>query len=95
MAHVAEYGVLGALLQRAARPRGLWGLCIAVCVAAAVGGLDEIYQSTVPGRYSSALDWLADLAGAFLGAASFSVVSGRLRFRPGADGATRKERDRS
>jgi VanZ family protein len=92
---VAEYGVLGALLQRAAGPRGLRGWFVAVGIAAVVGGLDEIYQATVPGRYSSSLDWLADLAGASIGAMSFSAIIGRPRFRREAGSATRRESDRS
>jgi VanZ family protein len=95
LAHVAEYGVLGALLRRAARSRGRWSWLFAVGIAAAVGGLDEIYQSTVPGRFSSPYDWLADLAGALIGALLFSAIMGHRHFSREAGGATRKERDRS
>ena len=36
-------------------------------IVAAYGLVDEIHQYFVPGRYASALDWLADVAGGFLG----------------------------
>ena len=36
-------------------------------IVAAYGLVDEIHQYFVPGRYASTLDWLADVAGGFLG----------------------------
>lgn len=39
-------------------------------IVAAYGLVDEIHQYFVPGRYASALDWLADVAGGFLGGIS-------------------------
>ena len=40
---------------------------------------DEIHQSFTPGRESSALDWFADTAGAFLGAAVFVFVVTKIK----------------
>ena len=86
LAHVAEYGLLGALLRRATGPWGLLGLLGAIAVAGVVGGLDEIYQATVPGRCSSALDWSADLLGGSLGALLYGWVVRRIRpASPGRD----------
>lgn len=40
---------------------------------------DEIHQSFTPGRESSALDWFADTAGAFLGAVVFVFVVTKIK----------------
>lgn len=40
---------------------------------------DEIHQSFTPGRESSALDWFADTAGAFLGAVIFVFVVTKIK----------------
>ena len=39
---------------------------------------DEIHQSFTPGRESSALDWLADTTGAFLGAVIFVFFTTKI-----------------
>ena len=58
--HATEYGALGAALAWAvaARPRVRWPVLLVAAIGAACGALDELYQSTVPGRTPS----LADLA---------------------------------
>lgn len=69
--HLAEYGVLGFLLQRGiavglARPRlGWW---IAALIGALYGLSDEFHQLHVAGRDASWGDAAADLVGSILGA---------------------------
>lgn len=53
------------------RQRFLW----AFVLAALYGISDEVHQAFVPGRDASALDWLADAAGAWTGA--FVYLAGR------------------
>ena len=48
-------------------------------IVAAYGLVDEIHQYFVPGRYASALDWLADVAGGFLGGISGFVGAWLLK----------------
>lgn len=62
--HAGVYAVLGGLLRVATGRTGA-----AVTLAAAYGASDEFHQSFVPGRDADVLDWLADVAGAVLGAA--------------------------
>jgi VanZ family protein len=63
LAHGLLFGVLSALLYLA-------GMRVfpAVLVAATYGLIDEFHQMFVPGRSPDLRDWLADLAGAALGA---------------------------
>lgn len=84
VAHASAYAVLGALLTLAtagARFSGRRAVLIAVALASLYGVADEIHQSFVPGRDTSAGDWAADTAGALAGAA---VAALSLRRRPGA-----------
>ena len=69
-AHAVEYAVFGALLLRALGGR----------LAALAGGLayavsDELHQSFVPGRQTSAYDLLVDAVGLLAG----MLLLGRLR----------------
>ena len=66
--HFLEYAILGILLYRAMPARGFrrWLATLGI-IGAAIGFLDELYQSTVPGRSASASDWLADLGGVCFG----------------------------
>jgi VanZ family protein len=67
--HFVAYAILGAaigwgLTDRAPR-RTTWPIALAVVLlASAYGATDEWHQGFVPGREMSALDWLADTAGA-------------------------------
>ena len=64
--HLVEYGILGFLLFRffssGRITLSLTAILAVVCVAA-VGALDESYQS-ITGRNPSVYDWLADCLGA-------------------------------
>lgn len=66
LAHVVEYAVLGALLQRAVRREPL-----AALIGAAYAVTDEIHQAFVGGRHGSPVDWMVDTA---------SVVAGTVLF---------------
>lgn len=71
VAHLAEYGVLGLLLSRALRAtapgmRGTSRAAWAIAGGVLVGASDEWYQSFVPGRQSSVVDFVADTVGVTL-----------------------------
>lgn len=59
--HLAEYGVLAALLLRATH-----SVPVSLLTATLYGVSDEVHQYFVPGRSASVYDALADLAGASL-----------------------------
>ena len=65
--HFVEYGILGFLLFRfmfsSLRMSAKWSVVLAICCAAALGAIDESYQS-LTGRDSSLYDWIADCLGA-------------------------------
>jgi VanZ family protein len=73
--HVAEYGVLGYLSQRATRlswpavGRGstLARLALVLAGGLCIAAIDEVLQSRVPHRIASARDLLADAIGLGLG----------------------------
>ena len=62
LAHVAEYAVLGALLERALR-RGP----LAFALGSLYAVTDEVHQAFVAGRQGSVLDWLIDTVGVAVG----------------------------
>ena len=77
--HAVEYGILAVLCYRAFR----WAagpavarqaVVSAIVVASAYGVTDEVHQFFVPFRESSWLDWLADTAGAAIGALSWQFL---------------------
>src|SRR5688572_29884762 len=72
--HAAEYAVLAFLCYRAflhaAGPRAASNaLILAIGAASLFGMTDEVHQAFVPSRESSWSDWIADTAGAVVGAA--------------------------
>jgi len=70
LAHGAVFGLLATLLLRAARGGvGPWGVVVAVSL---YGVTDEWHQSFVPGRASSAADWVADTLGAAVAAGLYA-----------------------
>ncbi|MDH4155186.1 MAG: VanZ family protein [Nitrospira sp.] len=78
--HAVEYALLGALCCRAfqASRREAWrrqAILLAIVFTSLYGISDEIHQSFVPFRESSAFDWVADTIGAAVGAAGFSRIS--------------------
>jgi VanZ family protein len=62
LAHLAEYAILGGLLQRALGREPL-----ALLLGSAYAATDEIHQTFVAGRQGSPLDWLLDTAGVAAG----------------------------
>lgn len=71
VAHFGEYAALGALFYRALRLSGgerAESVGWTIFVISGLGAGDEVLQSRVPGRESSARDWLADLLGGSMGA---------------------------
>ena len=77
--HAVEYAVLGGLCYRAFR----WGasgqvashaFLFAIVTASLYGMTDEGHQFFVPFRESSWQDWLADTAGAAIGALSWRFI---------------------
>jgi VanZ family protein len=59
--HGLYYGVMAVLVDR-----GFGGRLpvVAMAIAIAVGGADEVHQMSVPGREASVADWIADVMGA-------------------------------
>ena len=80
--HFVEYGMLGFLLAHAApgptHKRRFW---IAFVVGSLYGISDEFHQSFVPGRDASVWDWIADSAGAWVGAYLYLRSESVLRTR--------------
>lgn len=77
--HAVEYAGLAVLCYRAFR----WAagpsvarqaLVLAIVTASIYGVTDEVHQFFVPLRESSWLDWLADTAGATVGALSWRFI---------------------
>ena len=81
--HATEYGALGAALAwaMATRPRVRWPVLVVAAVGAACGALDELYQSTVPGRTPSLLDLTVDVVAVTAAAALVGWLAGRWRRR--------------
>jgi hypothetical protein len=78
--HAVEYGILALFCYRAFR----WAagpvvarqaVVLAIVTASVFGLTDEVHQLFVPFRESSWQDWLADTAGAVIGAMSWRSIS--------------------
>lgn len=87
--HAVEYAVLAVLIYRGfgygqAVPRRTTVL-IAAATGAGLAALDELYQGTVPGRYSSVMDFAADMVGVLAGTL-LAVVRQRIRSEKGSSG---------
>ena len=70
--HFGEYAVLGLLGGWAYLRNHGARLTFLLLFGLAFSGLDEFWQSTIPGRESDSMDFLADLAGHLAGI--FAVV---------------------
>jgi len=81
LAHMAEFGLLWWLWQRAlGRP------LVAAAIALAYAASDEWHQSFVAGRVASPLDWAIDAAAIGI---AFAVWAGGCRRTGGASGVGR------
>ena len=79
VAHILEYGGLGLLIVRALRSTArfqgpLRGGMLALTLGLVVSICDELFQSTVPNRESSALDVVADVIGLALAQLSYLFI---------------------
>ena len=75
--HLVFYGVMGlffALWRRECGVSFKRAVVHALLFTTLAGGLDEVHQYWIPGRFADPLDWLADTAGGGGGA----VLSGLL-----------------
>jgi VanZ family protein len=80
LAHLAEYAVLGALVARALRAGGrrpARAFAGALLLGSLYGAGDELHQAFVPLRNADVRDWVADTAGAALGAALVAFLRRR------------------
>ena len=73
LVHAAIYALLGALVARALRRRGLAVALAAVAAIAAFGLFDEWTQSFSPGRTPDLRDALADTLGAAAGYLGYAL----------------------
>ena len=82
LAHFGEYLLLGMLLSRAFRgsrvfPSVLACSLLATVIGFSTGLVDELFQAKVPGRISSAWDFLADATGVVVGQILYALVKRR------------------
>ena len=82
LAHLLEYSLFGLLVGRAIRftwtgAGRIVMILTAVGIGAAMGLLDELYQSTVPGRTTDPYDWLVDVLAVAAAVALTQIVSAR------------------
>jgi VanZ family protein len=80
--HAMEYSVLAVLCYRALRRTAAahaapYALVLAIAIAALYGATDEVHQAFVPFRTASWSDWIADTAGAVIGAIGARCFLGR------------------
>ncbi len=80
--HMVEYGLLAALCYRAFRwsagpAAARFAALLAIVASSSYGLTDEIHQAFVPLRESSWQDWIADTAGALVGATVYGAVESR------------------
>lgn len=66
-AHLAEYGLLGALIWLLLESYGHRGKLLPISIAALYAITDELHQAFVPGRLGMPLDVLVDAIGAVAG----------------------------
>lgn len=91
--HVLVYAGFGIVLARAFRAafEGRTGLpwpVGAVLAGSVYGALDEVYQSTVPGRTPDVRDWAADTLGALIAVVLLSLLWRAVAARSGGPAGT-------
>jgi VanZ family protein len=82
VAHFGEYALLGMLLVRAYRGSRVFPSLLACSFLAMITGfstglVDEIFPTHVPGRISSAFDFLADAGGVIAGQIVYALIKRR------------------
>lgn len=85
LAHFTEYLILSLLLYRALDAEGRWSLraaVLALVLAGAYAGSDELHQWFVPGRGARVSDWLIDVWGAAAGQGLLAARAQGLSPRP-------------
>jgi VanZ family protein len=75
VAHLAMYGILGALALRAAwaTARSARRLVLTLLSIALFAAVDEWHQAFIPNRSADPADWVADVAGATIGIGSLAA----------------------
>ena len=66
--HIVEYFILGVLLYFSIVGITKHSIILSLILGTFYGLIDELYQSTVYGRYASGFDVIADIIGLILGA---------------------------
>ena len=78
VAHFCEYFILGVLLFKAigwSASRDMFiNFLFLLAVGVSVAALDELFQSYIPGRTMSVMDWVADTAGIGFGVGLFTLT---------------------
>jgi len=80
LSHLIEFMIFAVLVHRALGiefNHSGYSLALTLFIGACFGGLDELYQSLIPGRDSSLYDWYADSIGVALGAIAALVLEKR------------------
>ncbi len=74
--HLIAYAILGMLWLRAGTvgAPGPRTLVLTLAAVAAFAAVDEWHQRFIPTRFADPADWIADVAGATLGIASFAAL---------------------
>jgi VanZ family protein len=88
--HFVGYGLLGALVVRAVAGARWAGVTAGAAARAwIISGLygvsDELHQHFVPGRSTSAIDWIADALGAAVSIVAIAVAASLVRRAKGRE----------
>jgi VanZ family protein len=88
--HFVGYGLLGALVVRAVAGARWAGVTAGAAARAwIISGLygvsDELHQYFVPGRSTSAIDWIADALGAAVSIVAIAVAASLVRRAKGRE----------
>lgn len=87
--HFFEYMVFAVLFYRGLSydsRKVRWIICsVVILTGGGIAGLDEIYQSYIPGRHSSVFDFLADFTGVAAGSV-FAALKHMWKIKRGRTG---------